>query len=972
MNQRTVVYLSFSLFALGLLWGGYTFLVYLGIPVHHLVYSTQEEVQTMTLACGSAASIGVYLCRGSAVVIPFLAAIFQMSSPFALYILLSVLLYGGLLLWNGYSTGYFQIRRTVRPVYLIAAFALSVWLIATTLSFGTLYNVNTPENEKLADENGVKILPPLTRFYEPLQQVYNGVGPQGLAELQANYQSLLQRGCLGEPIGTTQNGAKVFNLSIFCMQQSFFARVGTQFVLVLFFLLNLLVLGRFLLTRALQLTSLHPLLTLCFSFGIGALAWVAILWTLAVFGLLHTTPVRLLFVGIPIVLFPQTVWWAKEAWNRTFTLEATWKSLVPVLGWLLITYLALNFLNVVRPFPIGWDDLGSYLNRPRLLASYGTFIPSMSQFQWEYLSSLGWILFGYDSWVASTFAMIINWSAGLLAVLSVYAFGRLYFGRGGGLLSAILYYFLPMVGHFSFADMKIDNAVFFASTIALLGVFAAIFPPPGSEAPTETTRRRMLLAAGLMAGFAFAIKPTAVLSILMISSIIGGAILGPLGFTGMAIAGFAVLQKFGGIDVNAIAGKAMLGVTLSQSIAFIVTLLIALAPLGYALYRKKNLVRPLLLSLGFFVVGTAVAAAPWMLHNAWLKQHWSPTAMLTAPDRATPQIFYEQQAEVERMQIPAGVPVRYLPPELKLDPRNPACTISARTEELDRYWGFSTGFLHYLTLPWRQVMNIDAFGYYVTLMPALLLFPLLLLVPFFWTQERRWLRLLFAGTCVFLIQWMFAANGIPWYGVGMFLGFVLTLEAFIAYAPDKPNRSLFGFLITMGIIVCLLNRLWQFDSQKNIFEYPLGKVTASALREMTIPDYDNVRDSVVSRHETLTDTPYTFRMGTFISYFIPKNREILPLADNQVGFFNCLNQERDHLLTLKRLIALGFNSIIFDTNTQTIERDPNGTLHQKVNAFMDFANDQALGLSIPVYDPGNGIAYILLPVEAMAASGSNL
>jgi hypothetical protein len=268
---------------------------------------------------------------------------------------------------------------------------------------------------------------------------------------------------------------------------------------------------------------------------------------------------------------------------------------------------------------------------------------------------------------------------------------------------------------------------------------------------------------------------------------------------------------------------------------------------------------------------------------------------------------------------------------------------------------------HYLILPWRQVMNIDAFGYYVTLVPVLLLLPLLLLVPVFWTEKGRWLRMLFAGTFVFLFQWIFVANGIPWYGIGMFLGFALALEAFVVYAPDVQNRYLLGFFIAASIMICLVNRLWQFDSQKNLFEYPLGKITAGALQEVTIPDYDDIRKSAVARHEALTQTPYTYRVGTFISYFIPRNREIFPLADHQLQFFNCLDQERDHTLTLKRLKALGFNSIIFDTNTATIEKDPNGSLHQKVNAFLAFANDPVLKLDLVVNDPGNGIAYIVLP-----------
>jgi len=87
----------------------------------------------------------------------------------------------------------------------------------------------------------------------------------------------------------------------------------------------------------------------------------------------------------------------------------------------------------------------------------------------------------------------------------------------------------------------------------------------------------------------------------------------------------------------------------------------------------------------------------------------------------------------------------------------------------------------------------------------------------------------------------------------------------------------------------------------------------------------------------------------------------LGIADNQLGFFNCLYQERDAPLTLRRMQALGFNSIIFDTRTLSIERDPNGTLHQKVNAFVEFVNDPSVRVQAIVNDPQNGVAFLILP-----------
>ena len=122
-----------------------------------------------------------------------------------------------------------------------------------------------------------------------------------------------------------------------------------------------------------------------------------------------------------------------------------------------------------------------------------------------------------------------------------------------------------------------------------------------------------------------------------------------------------------------------------------------------------------------------------------------------------------------------------------------------------------------------------------------------------------------------------------------------------------------------------------------------------------------IRQAVVERSQTMPDRPYLYRVGTFITYFIPKNLEVIGMTDHQLDQFNCLYQERDAELTLRRLKALGFNSIIFDTNTATIEKDVNGTLHQKAQVFVDFLNNPALGLEIVVSDADHGVAFILIP-----------
>jgi hypothetical protein len=266
-------------------------------------------------------------------------------------------------------------------------------------------------------------------------------------------------------------------------------------------------------------------------------------------------------------------------------------------------------------------------------------------------------------------------------------------------------------------------------------------------------------------------------------------------------------------------------------------------------------------------------------------------------------------------------------------------------------------------------MNIDSQGYYLILSPLVLITLLLPLFPTFWKQ--RALRLLFFGTLFHGLLWIFVANGIPWYGIGMFLGFSIFAALLVTHAPDRSSRVVASVLFTASLLAVFTFRLWQFDMQRNLYEYSWGKASAKVLREMTIPDYDDVAEETLRLTQEHPDRPYLYRMGTFITYFIPRNLEIIPKNDNQLEFFNCLNQEEDHLLTLRRLLALGFHSIVFDTNTATIEKNPQGTLHQKVQRFIDFLNNPAVDVTPVVNNPAGGILYVILPEVAGAAEGAS-
>lgn len=923
MNRTTVFALSIGLF-LGLItWGFWTLLIYLGIPAHLPVLVTKEAIASLQGHC----TANGFLCNGVYEFFPFLSHTLTRIGVFGWYVGICVALFGLSIVWGYVRTSRWTHEWSMTPWKLVLLFVGMVWLLFTCLIF---------------IDNGAVAFHTIV---EPRAEVYQGAGPEALKALQKNYIDLKERGCL-ERIGVFGGVAEASTIKMSCMQASFFMRVLPPLLVVLLLAFEMLVVGRYLLRRVFRMSTEPGLQETVLSLGMGVGAWIIVLW-LGAFTHIYTAYFGwALLCIVPIALLHQSRYWIDRFLFSSWNIEVRWNSLLILTTWFLLSYLALNYINVVRPFPIGWDDLGSYLNRPRLLVSYGSFVYSMASFQWEYLTSLGFLLFGYESIFGATTALVINWFQGVLAILVIYLFGRTFFGPGRGILSAALYYTLPLVGHFSFADMKIDNSVFAIGAIATYCIFAAFFL-------SEDVKKRntMILLGGVFVGLAFSMKLTAVMVFMALGTLVVGLSLHWSAFTAAVLLACAVFVEQGTLNIPKIFEKVQWGSeNASPMLFFALFALTGLTMLVVIGWKNKHNIKGTVIAVALFLAGFFAVVSPWLLHNNILAGNVIPQLNHYAPNTLTPYIdIFGTRPESEYS----------LPPELAADPNSENCHATAGSEELDRYWGNAVGWGHYLTLPWRSVMNIDHAGYYVTTQPALLLFPLLLLLPFFWRKEGRWLRWMWISTVFLLMQWVFFANGVPWYGIGVFLGLVLSLEALVARAPDALSRSAAGFFIVMSLLICLGMRFWQFESQRNLFEYPLGKISAETMRERTIPYYDDITDIVMRRNATMKDRPLLYRIGTFMPYFIPRNLEVVGITDHQLDTFNCLYQERDPAITLKRLKALGFNSIIFDTNTATIEKNPNGTLHQKVQALTHFLN--TAGLEVIINDTSAGISFLLIP-----------
>ncbi|GAH51589.1 unnamed protein product, partial [marine sediment metagenome] len=171
-----------------------------------------------------------------------------------------------------------------------------------------------------------------------------------------------------------------------------------------------------------------------------------------------------------------------EIGNIIHQIKAKFKGLaplrIPFIEIVLLLVLALQiFFNLTGAsvLPSGWDSLGEHLakakewNRLHSLAS----IPYINRIQWAQPFNIG-ILYGMALFLKDAIlAQLVHFAFGLLTAVGVYALGKRYFSHRVGLISAAIFYTVPIVAYMSttaFVDLGLTFYTFLAFYALVNGV----------------------------------------------------------------------------------------------------------------------------------------------------------------------------------------------------------------------------------------------------------------------------------------------------------------------------------------------------------------------------------------------------------------------------------------------------------------------------------------------------------------------
>ncbi len=519
--------------------------------------------------------------------------------------------------------------------------------------------------------------------------------------------------------------------------------------------------------------------------------------------------------------------------------------------WVLTFVLSINFISVYRPFPIGWDDLGAYMNYPKLLSESWELLALWKMYLWELYTGIGFLVW------SQTFAFYLNSFSGIIlcfvmyvGLKNIFQNDKTVFGVSVKnnetlfdipLFCTMILMMVPMSVFQLAKDMKLDYGLLALSSIALFLMYELLlwekhFSHKKSFWP--------LALIGFIIGVSFSIKVTSLFLLLWI--------LGMLFYKKFALTWLLwFFSLFSGIFTYLGLWKIMNvvipndgGIMMPIFSFWLIGLWIFL--LIYSYYKKTAgelswahvFTEALCIIIGFMI-----ALIPWGIKHISELPEGKQIALWT---------------------LISGYPERYNPDytllfdTLELQERREASSIGIQTdgttsnEDFGRYFGYEWGINNYLKLPWNLSFQVNQKGEFTdisylffVLIPALFLFlpykkpeyiyPILaflgLLLLYYipnplWSQInslfgdislpawyififlfvvspfiylfytlKRWSRsieillMTLAFSSIYVFLWAISAFGVVWYGIVMYLVFLMFIAVVFHSLEEEWDKE---------------------------------------------------------------------------------------------------------------------------------------------------------------------------------------
>lgn len=485
---------------------------------------------------------------------------------------------------------------------------------------------------------------------------------------------------------------------------------------------------------------------------------ISIFWLIWFYNLLVIFSVLILFLWFSLKEFWEVISWifsykfefdSHNLESDSFIKNISLKLLSTEFLFLIWTFLlSINLINVIRPFPIWWDDLWSYMNIAKTIAQTWNI--------WSWLWIISWQTFTWIWYLfkSPTLAFIFNNVGGVLSFIVItltiwdllksskkelWEKSKLQTFINIPLLVSTIFISMPMVIFQQAKDMKLDPGLFFISVITIYIFYKVVIKYINYKDDNNFNHKQLyfyFLLIWILCWFAFTIKFTSLMLILWIIGVLFYSKLGISWFFGYLWIFFAIFTKAKLWNyMNVVYPKDDVWfITNFSIISFIIWILF----LTYSFHNNKiKNIKYFFSYIIILLLWILIPIFPWVLKNissttwnitVWAILFWSPESY--KPDFTKLHTTSEIKLIEKKQELFWAI----------------SSSGKTQNEDLGRYFWYENGINNYIKLPYNLTMQsnqnwefTDITFIFLAIIPFLLLF-----LPF---RNRYY----FIGTGFFII-----------------------------------------------------------------------------------------------------------------------------------------------------------------------------------------------------------------------------
>ncbi len=338
----------------------------------------------------------------------------------------------------------------------------------------------------------------------------------------------------------------------------------------------------------------------------GIMAWVAVMFVLGLFGGLKWYILLPMMLTVMLLTRKETFPFVWQTLFKPLPINHQLRPLGIISFYILLIVISLNLLQITIPIPRGWDSVSLYLNLSSLINDYSGLVQGHQPYNWSIFMSLGFILFG-----KTEVALSLSFLGGILSLHAMYYLCTkwLNINVNYAFLCLLIFYLMPAIGHQSYLDLKVDLGLLFV-LLTIVVLLVEWQNKLATDSGTPTGSHGFIILMGLLTGFAFGVKLTAVMAFFAVAGLIWFVYSGHLAFLAVfCMTVFAILL----VKLDDV--PKLRQFHLSAETCMFIMLGLGLLLFAWTAFKKRHqFIQPMKLSIlyGVFFV---LPILPWLAKN---------------------------------------------------------------------------------------------------------------------------------------------------------------------------------------------------------------------------------------------------------------------------------------------------------------------------------------------------------------------